>query len=210
VRQPNDKLRCAIQQDVLAAWEWDGVGWMADGMGGTLTADSGDTYNIQGFSLAKSPLKGGGVTVVDLASFDARLEGGQVVLEWQTKSEIDNLGFDLYRSAHGAPYEKLNPTMIRGLLSSIHGASYSWTDADIAPGLTYFYLLEDIDLNGTRTQHGPVRIDVPGTAPDPDQSQTSDGSGIRRRLTSDEPAGLSLVTNASPRTARPSPPRYTG
>ena len=37
---------------------------------------------------------------------------------------------------------------------------YTWEDrADLAPGATYFYWVEDVDVNGAATMHGPVSVD---------------------------------------------------
>ncbi len=36
------------------------------------------------------------------------------------------------------------------------GASYSFVDNEVKNRKTYYYKLEDIDLNGTSTMHGPV------------------------------------------------------
>lgn len=34
---------------------------------------------------------------------------------------------------------------------------YTWEDcADLIPGVTYFYWVEDVDIYGTATLHGPV------------------------------------------------------
>ena len=40
--------------------------------------------------------------------------------------------------------------------SSTQGASYEFVDTDVKNRKTYYYKLEDIDLNGTSTMHGPV------------------------------------------------------
>jgi hypothetical protein len=38
------------------------------------------------------------------------------------------------------------------------GAAYNFQDFDVAAGQTYFYALEDVDLNGAATLHGPVSV----------------------------------------------------
>ena len=40
--------------------------------------------------------------------------------------------------------------------SSTQGASYEFIDNDVKNRKTYYYKLEDIDLNGNSTMHGPV------------------------------------------------------
>ena len=60
-------------------------------------------------------------TLITLASFSARTDEGRVNVEWTTKSEIDNLGFNLYRSVNGGAEVKLNSDLIPGLISSVSG-----------------------------------------------------------------------------------------
>ena len=38
----------------------------------------------------------------------------------------------------------------------MQGAAYEFVDADVQNRKTYYYKLEDIDLSGTSTMHGPV------------------------------------------------------
>lgn len=89
----------------------------------------------------------------------ATTQGVTVVVRWETAAEIDNAGFNLYRgtSANG-PWTKLNSTVIPGKVppGSVVGATYEWVD-NAAPSTSVYYLLEDIDLNGSTTQHGPVQ-----------------------------------------------------
>ena len=44
--------------------------------------------------------------------------------------------------------------------SATQGASYEFVDNDVRNGKKYFYKLEDIDMNGTSTLHGPVKVKV--------------------------------------------------
>ena len=97
-------------------------------------------------------------TVITLASFSARADGATVTVEWVTKTEIDNLGFNLYRSVHNGPLAKVNTELIPGLLSSISGRSYAYRDTGAPAGSPVCYTLEDIDLRETRTTHGPVCV----------------------------------------------------
>ena len=40
------------------------------------------------------------------------------------------------------------------------GFVYTWEDrADLVPGTAYFYWVEDVDINGAATMHGPVSVD---------------------------------------------------
>lgn len=111
-------------------------------------------------------------TAVQLASFQARaLTGGGVLLEWRTREEIRNLGFHIYREdAQGL--HRLDPSLIAGGALFLRGAqpahtakTYQWVDPDGGPGSSY--VLEDVDLSGARTTHGPVSADSTVSAAGP-------------------------------------------
>jgi hypothetical protein len=79
------------------------------------------------------------------------------LLEWETGSEINNLGFHLYRSAsEKGPFSKITQNPIPGLGSSPQGARYRHTDTGLTNGVTYYYKLEDIETTGRTEMHGPV------------------------------------------------------
>jgi len=97
------------------------------------------------------------VTAVELVSFTASAADGEVVLQWETGSELDNLGFRLYRAlSWEGPYESVTEELVAGLGSSPEGARYSYLDRKLENGVTYFYQLEDVETTGRTEQHGPV------------------------------------------------------
>ena len=99
-----------------------------------------------------------GPTLVRLADFSAARRINRVAVRWTTSAEIDNAGFNVLRSAAAAgAYTKINNALIAAEGSPAAGASYEFVDTDIQPGRSYYYLLEDVDLNGTVRSHGPVR-----------------------------------------------------
>jgi hypothetical protein len=99
-------------------------------------------------------------TAICLASFTAEASAGSVALTWETAAEIDNAGFNLYRAAApDGPYTRVNGALIAAQGSPVSGASYSFVDKGLAPG-TYTYKLEDVDLGGVTTLHGPVSAPV--------------------------------------------------
>ncbi len=96
-------------------------------------------------------------TAVELSRFEARGGNRAVELVWETTSELNNLGFHLYRAtSEGGPYERITPSPIPGLGSSPAGAAYRYLDRAVVNGETYYYQLEDIDTNGKTDRHGPV------------------------------------------------------
>jgi hypothetical protein len=96
-------------------------------------------------------------TIIKLSSFAAIPKSDRIILEWSTESEIDNAGFNLYRSeTENGQYTKTNASLIPAKGTSTQGAAYSFTDSGVQNRKTYFYKLEDIDLSGKSTMHGPV------------------------------------------------------
>ncbi len=117
---------------------------------------------------------GGSPLAVTLASFDAQAQAGHVLVSWETVSELNNAGFNLYRtgSVGDRPEQRewlgsvgdrpeqgdllaFVPAQAPG---ATQGAAYSFQDANVVAGQTYWYWLEDVDLNGATTLHGPVSV----------------------------------------------------
>ena len=93
---------------------------------------------------------------ITLSSFTASPGNGSVTLNWATETEIDNAGFNIYRSeSEDGEYVKINSELIPAKGSETQGAKHVFTDNIAKNRKTYFYKLEDIDLNGTSTMHGP-------------------------------------------------------
>ena len=95
--------------------------------------------------------------LIQLSSFTATPKSGEIILAWSTEAEIDNAGFNLYCSeSEGGAYSKINGSLIPARGTPTRGASYAFIDADAKNRRTYYYKLEDIDLSGKSTMHGPV------------------------------------------------------
>ena len=128
----------------------------------------------------------GATTAVSLMSFEAWPSDGAVDLVWRTGSEVDNLGFHLYRglSADG-PWTRLTSSLVPGQGFSATGAAYAWRDS--GPRERHAVLLPS---RGRRHEvrldlHGPVSA-VPraGATPAPPPSEgggSGGGSRLRQR-----------------------------
>ena len=112
-------------------------------------------------------------TVVHMLEMEAVQDRhGKVRLSWTTSFEAENLGFHIYRNG-----QQLNRQLIagsalfakRGELGS--GNSYRWHDK-VKPGEPVQYTIEDVDLDGTRTQHGPVTPLLVGEVPESANTDT--------------------------------------
>ncbi|MCK5734090.1 MAG: hypothetical protein KAI38_07880, partial [Candidatus Latescibacteria bacterium] len=88
---------------------------------------------------------------VELSSFTAFPDYGQIVLKWRTESEVNNLGFDLYRAiSEEGPFEKITERRIEGAGTSASAVDYEYVDEKIEEGMTYFYKIESMDYDGTK------------------------------------------------------------
>ena len=99
-------------------------------------------------------------TFADVTIFTASMgsEGG-VSLRWRTSYEVDNLGFHLYREEEGeriqvTPELVAGSALFAGPVPLTSGHSYGWWDRQGRASDQYW--LEDVDLDGTRSWHGPV------------------------------------------------------
>ncbi len=108
---------------------------------------------VEDYGIPISPL------AVTLESFSAVQLGDAVLVTWETNSELNNRGFNLYRGTSSAGHDRqLNTTLIPSQSpGNPTGFVYTWEDrADLVPGATYYYWLEDLDNQGVTTMHGPV------------------------------------------------------
>ena len=122
-----------------------------------------DVDTIEGYYLltVNAQLIGCVPLAVTLADFAAVQTGDAVLLTWETASELNNRGFNLYRGVSpGAPDRQINETLIPSQSQGNPGGFiYTWEDrAGLVPGTTYFYWVEDVDINGAATRHGPVSV----------------------------------------------------
>jgi len=96
---------------------------------------------------------------VELLSFTATAAEKAITINWETASEVDNLGFNLLRATTADGLRtRLNVDLIPSLVppGSLFGAVYSYDDAPVMAGVRYFYWLEMVDIYGRTDLYGPV------------------------------------------------------
>jgi hypothetical protein len=133
------------------------------GIGATLTMQEGLGASTA-WTIAAIAVPSSQPTAVKTDAFSVTQTSSGARLSWHTSGEMHNLGFNLYRDVSGQKI-KINPSLIAGsaLLmresAEQHGArTYGWIDRSTqSSGL---YWLEDVDVNGIRTLHGPVQAEV--------------------------------------------------
>ena len=99
-------------------------------------------------------------TYINLISFTATIVGAsQVEIAWQTASEVNNIGFNVWRSGtRDGDYVQINTARIPANGNEAIGAIYEIADTDCPSG-NCFYKLEDIDVDLVSTFHGPIEVD---------------------------------------------------
>jgi len=99
-------------------------------------------------------------TAVELLNFTAKYEKKSVVLNWETASEMDNVGFNIYRARTiDGVKKKINTDLIQAANpGSPEGAVYSFTNTKVKQDKKYFYWLESVDINGNTSLHGPIKV----------------------------------------------------
>lgn len=98
---------------------------------------------------------------VSLSGFSAKALQNKIVLSWATQSEINNAGFEIYRSTeedgeYGMLSGYQNNPELEGQGNTNTEHDYDYTDNFVVAGQTYWYKLADIDFAGVRTFHQPV------------------------------------------------------
>ncbi len=97
---------------------------------------------------------------VELIEFGgAREPDGSVTLRWRTASEFKHAGFRVWREeAYGHEFLVTPQLIPPSSAGELGGGSYVLTDPDSPIGALRYWL-EDVDVSGHATRHGPVTID---------------------------------------------------
>lgn len=96
---------------------------------------------------------------VTVSSFTAKWSGSKVVVTWSTATELNNAGFNIYRStSQTGTFTKINSPMIPSLcIGCVSGVDYPpYDDTTVTVGVTYYYKLEAIENSGSKQLFGPV------------------------------------------------------
>jgi len=128
----------------------------------SVAATTSDPNSANNSSTAISTIQA--PTAVDISSFEAfQQPDGTVVLEWRTHEESRNLGFHIYRDGASGK-QRITPSLVAGSALLLRGSKpqhaaklYRWIDAQPSGGTAYW--IEDVDINGTRSMHGPAHVE---------------------------------------------------
>ena len=124
-------------------------------LGGVASANFGDQLKLQ-------------PTAIQVTALTATATGSDVTLRWTTGSEVDILGFQLWRSAQpDAGYTQVGAALIPSLALSASGADYEAVEAGLTAG-QWYYRVAIVGLDGQVVGSvGPVTVQVVETAAGP-------------------------------------------
>lgn len=90
---------------------------------------------------------------VTLRGLSAVAVGGRILVRWRTASELDALGFHVYREVGGQRVR-----VSRTLVAAKGGGLYSFLDRQAPRRKALRYWVQTVELTGARTWHGPARL----------------------------------------------------
>lgn len=116
--------------------------------------DSMTVYSAQGNGFYKldSPF----FIPVELTSFSASVINDNMILNWSTASELNNLGFDVEKSFDNKIFEKIG--FVPGYGTTTESKSYNFSVPKL-PAQKTFYRLKQLDFDGTFEYSSSVEVD---------------------------------------------------
>jgi hypothetical protein len=86
-------------------------------------------------------------------------QGSRLTVRWSTESELDIIGFNLYRAASAdGDYLKINNSLIPPSADPFIGGEHQYVDPNVTWGVTYYYKLETVDRYGNSELTKPIEL----------------------------------------------------
>jgi hypothetical protein len=151
---------------------------------------------------------------VTVTEFTAEWDNDQVLLHWETASEVGNLGFLIWRREEGADeFETISVEIPGGEgpvesvpgKGDIVGANYDVYDVNATPGIAYEYKLQDVPDDGSEGEmFGPVTPAVNDT-PTPTPTATPKPAATATSTPTDGPTPTATPTPRPTATSQAGP-----
>ena len=94
---------------------------------------------------------------ISLNSFNIEKQNNAVKLNWQTASEVENLGYKIYRKENEGMFEEISSytynDALRGQGTTTDMHDYEFIDTDVEVAKEYIYLLSDISYHMEEIKH---------------------------------------------------------
>jgi hypothetical protein len=140
-------------------WSWDGgMAYFRN------SPESGFTFTNWTETSDTSPGGPEHWLAVTMSSFYATFAMNNLTIYWSTASEVQNAGWNIYRSntENYGQALKINPTLIEGAGTTAITTEYSYKDQiEYNHGETYYYWIESVDYANVTVLHGPVSVEIP-------------------------------------------------
>jgi hypothetical protein len=155
----NDQAQFWMSGSMIYQWQWT-LG--ALGQGGSLQLNANDFFGYvatdgtyyDDYQLIDWTIP------VELTSFTASVNEGNVTLNWSTATETNNHLFEIERRAEQGEYFAVG--YVNGAGTTTEPQNYSYVDKNVQTG-KYYYRLKQVDFNGSFVYSDEVEVDV--TAP---------------------------------------------
>lgn len=153
----------------------DFTGWTGDWYETTATFDVTTKVSASGCTINL----GASASVVSLTSFEAVPYNAKVDIRWETNMESNHKGFNIYRANEDATeFQQVNASIIKNVTNAGNAKGrYRFIDSDVDNGETYYYYLEDVDLNNKITLHGPRSATPLASLGNPPADEADENSG---------------------------------
>lgn len=116
-----------------------------------------DAYNAQP-GLKSTFICSGGTVPVTLSFIDAKVQGSELVVNFETASEAGTLGYRVYTDVPGASRMQLNAELVPGKGDSLAPQRYTVRGAFRGAREVW---IEEVDVKGKSTVYGPFPIGSP-------------------------------------------------
>ncbi len=128
----------------------------------TVNGISSQLHNFARFTLASVSSDNALPVVLRNFSFQKKIDG--ILLQWETASEVENLGFEIWRHEDTDTIDFLIASYqtnqnLRGLGNASYGAVYDFLDVQVQAGKTYYYTLIQVDFSGKKYEIAHLSAD---------------------------------------------------
>ncbi len=133
--------------------------------------NSGSCYTGQGVPggiyrgfghYAMKKASSGGALPVELIYVNAEPKTNSILVKWATALEINNLGFEVQRSADGVNFETIG--WVNGNNNSTITLAYEYDDMNVQSNVVYYYRLNQIDNDGANAVSYVVSAKIGGNS----------------------------------------------
>ena len=120
----------------------------------------------------------------ELSAFFVTFSGEIPLIIWETQSETNNIGWNIYRGETESALQNnqvlpITSNMIEGAGTTSLPSEYSFYDShNLSTGNTYFYWIESVSSSGSTEIHGPALLSVAQENEEPETPEITEDYGL--------------------------------